>query len=483
VSEKKLNFSTTKIRTISDCPASLEKGKTLTPRTSLTRWERLNDAIVEWLINEAPEDVAIEEAEKNFSYFDQLQQKILKDLFSRFRDIYDKNNSSINVDYPNSSISKFIDDEEVFISAYTQYEILDDNSTEYIKLKVGKTGVSDLDKAIIQKTKVENETFYVADLQNNELSEIDTVDNPDEIIDESFKFLDKYLSGLREPTPGNHCSMCSRTAVCGQYPVIGGEQTKQNYRGILISKTNLQNKDNCERQLAWKTLFHIPKEERDYESSAGIIGTKFHEYSQSMLVNNKHPHKQGELSRLKDLLINEDQEISEMVLRKYQQLLSEIEGLNNLEITLSEHALGFTCITDGLVLNVSQKLYKGKVATTFMGKADLLGRLDGIPLVVELKTGAQSPEHAIEAKLYALGALIQTKEDEVVVLHIYANDKDKKTVERRFTLKQFDSLVEEFQLIAEKVGNWDPSDSLQPKYNVGEWCNFCDFQNTCVEFR
>jgi len=172
-----------------------------------------------------------------------------------------------------------------------------------------------------------------------------------------------------------------------------------------------------------------------------------------------------------------------MVLRKYQQLLSEIEGLNNLEITLSEHALGFTCITDGLVLNVSQKLYKGKVATTFMGKADLLGRLDGIPLVVELKTGAQLPEHAIEAKLYALGALIQTKEDEVVVLHIYANDKDKKTVERRFTLKQFDSLVEEFQLIAEKVGNWDPSDSLQPKYNVGEWCNFCDFQNTCVEFR
>ena len=124
MSEKKLNFSTTKIRTISDCPASLEKGKTLTPRTSLTRWERLNDAIVEWLINEAPEDVAIEEAEKNFSYFDQLQQKILKDLFSRFRDIYDKNNSSINVDYPNSSISKFIDDEEVFISAYTQYEIL-----------------------------------------------------------------------------------------------------------------------------------------------------------------------------------------------------------------------------------------------------------------------------------------------------------------------------------------------------------------------
>ena len=214
-----------------------------------------------------------------------------------------------------------------------------------------------------------------------------------------------------------------------------------------------------------------------------MVGTKFHEYSQSMLVNNKNPHKEGELERLKELLQKEDQDISEQVLKKYQQLLSEIEGLENLDITLSEHALGFTCITDGTVLNVSQKLYKGKVATTFMGKADLLGRLDGVPLIVELKTGAQLPEHSIEAKLYALGALIQTKEDEVVVLHIYANDKEKKTVERRFNIKQFDSLVEEFQVIAEKIGKWDPSDSLQPTYTVGDWCKFCDFQNTCMEFR
>ena len=483
MSEKRINFSTTKIRTISDCPASYEKGKTLTPRTSLSRWERLNDAIVEWLINEAPEEVAIKEAEKNFAYFDKLQQRILKDLFSKFRDIYEKNNSEINVDYPNSSISRIINDEEVFISAYTQYEIADKNSIEYIKLKVGKTGVSDLDKAIVQKTKLENEIFYVADLQKGDLSEIETVDDPEEIITKSFDLVDSYLSGSREPTPGNHCSMCSRTAVCGQYPAINGEQTKQNYRGILISKTNLQNKDNCERQLAWKTLFHIPKEEREFDSYAGMVGTKFHEYSQSMLVNNKNPHKEGELERLKELLQKEDQDISEQVLKKYQQLLSEIEGLENLDITLSEHALGFTCITDGTVLNVSQKLYKGKVATTFMGKADLLGRLDGVPLIVELKTGAQLPEHSIEAKLYALGALIQTKEDEVVVLHIYANDKEKKTVERRFNIKQFDSLVEEFQVIAEKIGKWDPSDSLQPTYTVGDWCKFCDFQNTCMEFR
>ena len=103
MSEKKLNFSTTKIRTISDCPASLEKGKTLTPRTSLTRWERLNDAIVEWLINEAPEDVAIEEAEKNFSYFDQLQQKILKDLFNNAEFSLLSRSRSIKEESPKSS--------------------------------------------------------------------------------------------------------------------------------------------------------------------------------------------------------------------------------------------------------------------------------------------------------------------------------------------------------------------------------------------
>ena len=118
-----------------------------------------------------------------------------------------------------------------------------------------------------------------------------------------------------------------------------------------------------------------------------------------------------------------------------------------------------------------------------MGSADLVGRLDDVPVVVELKTGSQLPQHSAEAELYALGAFIQTKAKEVVVLHIYTNDKEEKIVERRFTQDQIEILGKKFDSIAKTVGLWNPSDALQPEFTEGDWCNFCDFQNTCVEFR
>ena len=179
----------------------------------------------------------------------------------------------------------------------------------------------------------------------------------------------------------------------------------------------------------------------------------------------------------------EDDEVAVEVTKKYQQLLNQIKDFKNLEITSRERVLGFTAITDGIVQNKSNKVYDGKIAATFMGSADLVGRLDGIPLVVELKTGAQLPQHSAEAELYALGAFTQTKESEVVVLHIYTNDKDEKIVERRFTQDQIEDLGKKFDSIAKTIGHWDPSDALQPKFTEGDWCNFCDFQNTCVEFR
>ena len=56
-------------------------------------------------------------------------------------------------------------------------------------------------------------------------------------------------------------------------------------------------------------------------------------------------------------------------------------------------------------------------------------------------------------------------------------------MERRFTQDQIESLGNKFDSIAKTIGHWDPSNALHPKFTVGDWCNFCDFQNTCVEFR
>ena len=486
MSEKPLSFSTTKVNKIAQCPGSEYKkfNTTYTPNSNLQRWKSINDAIIDWLVNQAPDEVAINQAEENnFKYFDKLQQKISSELFSQFRNIYHKNTADLNADFPSSSISKFINDEEVFINAHTQFEFEDEVSTEYVKLKTGKKGVSDLDKAIILKTRLENETFYVADLYNNDLLEISSIENADEVIDDNFLLLEGFINENIKLIPGNHCTLCERSSSCGEYPSINGEATKKSYRGIVISKTNLLNKDNCERQFAWKTQYGIPKEEKESDPFPMKVGISFHKFSGMMLLNTKDYQKSGEIERLKNLLKEEDGEVAIEVIKKYEQLLNQIKDFNNLEITARERVLGFTAITDAIVQNKSHKVYEGKIAATFMGSADLVGRLDGAPLVVELKTGAQLPQHSAEAELYALGAFIQTKEKEVVVLHIYVSDKEEKIVERRFTDDQIEALKKKFDSIAKTIGQWDPSDALQPGFSEGDWCNFCDFQTTCLEFR
>ncbi len=486
MSDKPLSFSTTKINKISHCPGSEYKkfNTTYTPNSNLQRWKSVNDAIIDWLVNQAPEEIAIKQAEENnFKFFDKLQRRISSELFTKFRNIYHKNTADLNADFPSSSTSRVLNGVEVFINAHTQFEFEEELSTEYVKLKIGKTGVSDLDKAIIMKTKLENETFYVADLHNNDLLEIEDVENAESIINKSFELVEKFVNEEIKLTPGNHCTLCERSSSCGEYPSINGEATKKNYRGIVISKTNLINKDNCERQFAWKTQYGIPKEEKESDPFPMKVGISFHKFSGMMLLNNNNPHISGEVERLRELLQVEDQEVAREVIKKYQQLLNQIKDFNNLEVTARERVLGFTVVTDGLVQNKSNKIYDGRIATTFMGSADLVGRLDGVPLVVELKTGAQLPQHSAEAELYALGAFTQTKEKEVVVLHVYTNDKEEKVVERRFTQDQVDILSKKFESISKTIGLWDPSDALQPEFKVGDWCNFCDFQNTCVEFR
>ena len=78
---------------------------------------------------------------------------------------------------------------------------------------------------------------------------------------------------------------------------------------------------------------------------------------------------------------------------------------------------------------------------------------------------------------------IQKKEKELVLLHIYVSDKVEKIVERIFTDDEIEALKKKFDSIAKTIGQWDPSDALQPEFSEGDRCNVCDFQKTCLEFR
>ena len=478
-------YKTWDVKKISQCHES-NGSKTLTPNSRLDRWGAINTAISSWLINDADDDIAIKVAEENFKFHDPLQRKIMSDLFERFRKLLPKPLPEVNIDYFRKEVTRKINDTEVGMYTSFQYELTGKDNIEYIKLKAGVTDVEDIDRAIVAESKYDDETFYSAQLINDDFAEIEEPSNSKEIIDDYFKIIEDYETNRRKAEPGLHCYMCERPSRCGQYPVVDNEEVKSNFRGILISKTNLLNLENCERWSSWRAQYSIPKDFEN-DSDQAQLGRKYHDFAQKMLVNNNDIFGTNEIKRLESLLENEEENFKVQILKKYKELIQELDenisDKDNLEIKLSEYGLGFTIIEDGIVANKNMTLRDGRVAVTFMGQADLVGRYNGKPLIIELKTGRESQNDLTEAELYALGAKLLLNEDEVTVFHVYTNQDGGKLKPRSFGKDDYESIIKKFQNKAERISKWNPADSLSPKFTVGDWCTNCDYQTTCPEYR
>ena len=475
-------YSTNQVKKISECHISNGKNNQLAA-PKLNRWADLNRAIIDWWNNDATEETSVRISEQNnFQFYDPIQKKILSDLFKRFRELYPKKNIDFEFEYITKEAIKEINGEEYGITTHFTYEFADSDYSEYIRLKTAHDPEPALiDRAIISKFQSENEDFITAALSKDDLIEIDIIENPDEIIDKHFEILENYINNKQKRTPGNHCNFCNMSSTCGQFPLVSEGKVNNRVRQLKVSKTNLVKLNNCERRAAWNVQYGLPRE--DYlEFETESDATKFHKYSQKLLVNSKENLDLNNIDNFHEVASDEDQVTRHNLFKKYQGLISELQEYSNLEIKDSEYQLGFTCIADGVDLKNGKAVDK-KVATVFMGKADLVGRVDGVPLIIELKTRPEIPEDLLESQLYALGASKLLKVDEVIVLHIYSLDDKTTSKERRYEESELDSIKLKFEDIAIKTGSWLPYNALSPKYNVGDWCSFCEFKNTCLENR
>ena len=118
-----------------------------------------------------------------------------------------------------------------------------------------------------------------------------------------------------------------------------------------------------------------------------------------------------------------------------------------------------------------------------MGRADLVGRADGTPIIIELKTRPELPEDFLEAQLYALGASKLLSVNEIKILHIYLPDEDSSIKERIFSESELVEAEKKYESFAIKSASWVPFNALSPAYNIGDWCEFCEFKSTCLENR
>ena len=158
-------FTSSKLNNISQCHSSFGKNNQLA-KPKLDRWKDLNNAIIDWMNNDAIEETSVRIAEQNnFQFYDKIQKAILSDLFSRFRTIYPKRDTEFNHDFPIKEINKEINGEEYALTTYFTYEFIDQGSSEFIKLKTAFDPEPELlDRAIISKLKAENEDFYTASI-------------------------------------------------------------------------------------------------------------------------------------------------------------------------------------------------------------------------------------------------------------------------------------------------------------------------------
>ena len=486
--DKENIFTASKLKNISQCDISLGKNNQLA-KPKLDRWKDLNNAIIDWINNDAPDETSIKIAEQNnFQFYDKIQKSILVDLFARFRSIYPKQGAEFNHEFPTKEIYREINGEEYVITTYFTYEFIENEYSEYIKLKTSFNPEVDLiDRAIITKLKKENEDFYVASTETKALEEIELVENPDELIDDHFEILENFLNKKEtkklKRNPGSFCSMgCDMSSRCGQFPLVNVDKITNRIREVKVTKTNAIKLLQCERRAAWNVQYGIPKENYlEYESAS--LGTKFHDYSQSLLVNNNNFAEESSVNEFKELVEeHEDTETSEKLFQKYKELIEQLKLYKNLSLTKSEFNLGFTIVADGKGLKNGEVVDK-KVATIFMGRADLAGRVGDKPLIVELKTRQEHPEDFLEAQLYALGASKLLKTDDVITLHIYISDTETKIKERSFSESELLEAEKKFLDLAKKSASWIPFNALSPKFEIGEWCQYCEFRTTCSENR
>ena len=484
---KEYKFTSNTYQKITECPASVGPKARNKPKPYLKRWIDLNEAIGDWLYNDATsEEASINKSRKIYSEnSDSIQTKILDDLFEVFRTIFPKTKSlRMSRDYPpipRSEIKDLTEGDRIILSSWVQFEAgsKDSEKKEVIKLRTANSeGLSELDLSILSLQRDEDETNLEINVTKGSVEELPDVENAKEIVASAFLNIENYLNNDKNETrPGTWCSRCDRPSLCGQYKELDGKKITAKDRSFYISKTDLLKLNTCNRQLAWRVLYGIPNQSEE-DTFYSDYGEKFHTYAEKIINEFQEPLSELGIEKFSKAISEEEEDIREKLLAAYSSLVENMSSYQNVELKETEFALGFSLVVD----DPSQS--GSKVTFTYMGMADIVGRIENnIPVVVELKTGKESEDHQYEADLYALGASQATKEEKVIILHVYMEPDSSRLVERVYGKKEISKAKEYFVAKSLEISNWDPNSTLSPSYNTGSWCEYCNYETRCLENR
>jgi len=369
--------------------------------------------------------------------------------------------------------------------AHVTFTLTGDNGPELVKLRTGRTGSSEWEKAILLTGKDPEDSVVEVMVGSGEVDEITM---PDEIrqaaLGELFAAWDsqQVADGSAGTKPGWWCYTCSRPARCGQYPTVGGHRVSSNTRTIRMSKTWATALRYCQRRVAWKQVYGIPEdggaEDDDWRRDRGIA---FHDLLATALAAADPPAAfEVALSGVPD------SEVQNMLWLWERYLELEATHEHPVAVRDTEYQVGATVAVGGLKVDRGTVRTDQPVAVVFMARADATGReLDGTPAVVEVKTGPGAAEvNQLEMDIYATGVALLTGKTEVAIhLHQLGLPDGPRCIREVYNEPQLREAVERLEGPAVTVANWHPEDATQPPFNVGVWCGGCVFKQRCEDHR
>jgi hypothetical protein len=453
------------------------------PPWNLDRWVTVKDAIDEWYSTKNPDEIAIPDIEERMmSWLDPVQRQIASELFKTYRDLMPKRvGETVDLEPPNSEV--FDDTGAYRMSAAVQYTLTLDEATEHVKLKSGRSRVSDDDKAILLEGSEDGEV----DLIEVRLGDgvVDQIEMPAlerrQRIQHLFEIPKKAAVGSRGTRPGLHCFNCGRPARCGQYPAVSKTVGSRD-RAVVVSKTWLSRLHLCQRQVAWSRLHSIPKEleDPDIDTTARAAGSAFHEAA-AIALNAPNPE-----AAVAEYCNSLDDRAKEDLLWLWEQHVDlTAHEPHPVQFRDTEYAVGATFTSHGPDSDSwGRQIQDATIGVVLLGLADGVGReADGTPAVVEHRTGTTG-SYPLEPELYALGTHLLTGKTPVAVhIHRLRNSGGPQCDRTLFTETDLAAATDSLQNAANTIAAWNPNDALSPPYTVGDWCNRCPFNSRCGQYR
>jgi hypothetical protein len=468
------------------CPAARGSGS-VSPSNALDRWKVVREATVQWHQLGMPMDAAsVEEIEESFfSGWDPVQRRLLQDLFAAYRRLFPPDVISVDLDPPFGVAIH--EDTNRSINVAVQVDVETADGWQALRLKTGRSGTSPREAAAFYQPG-EERTLVDIRLASDDLVTIPRPGNTVSIVDDLALRWDRAVAAPRTGrVAGGHCYSCSRPARCGQYPVVGEGRVTSQTRTLLISKTRLAAFARCVRSAAWPSVYGLPRDDGDEDvlDSAGlVVGNQFHRTVAAALLSDDpgalYEAAYGTVapSETDDLRWLFDQH--EAVWMADEPPVS---------VRKTEYQFGVTFVVEGAVLDRRGNVGEGDVAVTFAAATDVNGwEGDRTAAVVEHRTGNASSALPHEADLYALSgwqALVAIERPvDGVAVHFHHLRADPASCDRRlYTPDRIEEAIANLRSVATVMAGLHPSDALSPGFEVGGWCDWCQWADRCRGFR